>query len=116
MPTLECSGGMQPSGCKTDDGRLWFPTSKGLVVVNPKDIKKNLLPPTVLIEDFLVDGQSQQGTKSAGAPRDKGAPSGSNFEIPPGRHRFDFLYTGLSFTVPEKVRFRYRVEGLDPEW
>jgi len=56
MPTLECSGGFQPAGCKTADGRLWFPTSKGLVVVDPSDAKSNQLPPPVVIEDMQVDG------------------------------------------------------------
>jgi signal transduction histidine kinase len=36
--------------------------------------------------------------------------------IPPGRKRFEFRYTGLSFTVPEKVRFQYRLEGLETDW
>jgi ligand-binding sensor domain-containing protein/signal transduction histidine kinase len=111
MPT-ECSGGMEPSGCRTRDGRFWIPTSQGLVVIDPTDIKKNLLPPPVLVEDFLVDGESQFSPPKPG--RDTG--KNGHFEIPPGRHRFDFHYTGLSFTVPEKVRFRYRVEGLDPDW
>jgi ligand-binding sensor domain-containing protein/signal transduction histidine kinase len=114
MQTLDCSGGMQPAGCRTDDGRLWFPTSKGLVVVNPKtkDIKKNSLPPPVIVEDLLVDGKSQ-------FTRDKSnlnATESAYVEIPPGRHSFEFHYTGLSFTVPEKVRFKYRVEALDPDW
>ena len=59
MPTLECSGGMQPSGCKTADGRLWFPTSKGLVVFNPNDVKANLMPPSVIIEELRVDDKIQ---------------------------------------------------------
>jgi signal transduction histidine kinase/ligand-binding sensor domain-containing protein len=138
MPTLECMGGMQPSGCKTADGRLWFPTSKGLVVLDPKDLKKNLLPPPVFIEEFRVDDKLQTLTarnqhdggfvapkqspaglvalksgEGGSGVRDGGAP---HLEIPPGRHRFEFYYTGLSFTVPEKVRFRYRLQGLDPDW
>src|SRR5580692_6841793 len=36
--------------------------------------------------------------------------------IPPGGHRIELRYTGLSFNAPERIRFRYRLEGLDPDW
>jgi ligand-binding sensor domain-containing protein/signal transduction histidine kinase len=110
MPTLECSGGMYPAGCKTSDGRLWFPTSRGLVAVDPTEIKKNLLPPRALIEDFLVDGKSQTEAGSAVLP------AGRRIEVAPGKHRFEFRYTGLSFTDPEKVQFKSFLEGLDSRW
>ena len=58
LPTLECSGGFQPAGCKTPDGRLWFPTSKGLVVWTPMNVNINLLPPPVVIEDLVSSGRS----------------------------------------------------------
>ena len=135
MPTLECRGGMQPSGCRTADGRLWFPTSKGLVVLDPKDVKKNLVAPRVVVEEFYVDGKLQaaqvrshrgdhdQERKAPAQPGETPSspaaivPAGAAYlTVPPGRHRFDIFYTGLSFTVPEKVRFRYRLEGLDRDW
>jgi len=106
LPTDECSGGLQPAGCRTADGRLWFPTSRGLVAVDPGDVQKNQLPPPVLVEEVLVDGH-RLVENQAGAPP---------VRIPPGRHRFEFHYTGLSFIVPEKVRFKYRLEGLEPDW
>jgi signal transduction histidine kinase len=113
METPECSGGMQPSGCRTADGRLWFPTTKGLVVLDTKEVKTNSLPPPVLVEEFRVDDKAWN-TENPIA-RNAGS-SADFFSIPPGRHRFDFYYTGLSFTVPSKVRFRYRLEGLDRDW
>jgi signal transduction histidine kinase len=106
LPTVECSGGLQPAGCRTADGRLWFPTTKGLVAVNPTDVKRNQLPPPVVIEEVLVDGE----------PMIAGGANGSPLRIPPGQQQFEFQYTGLSFTVPEKVRFKYRLEGLEPRW
>ncbi len=106
MPTLECSGGLQPAGCKTADGRLWFPTSKGLVVVDPNYAKANQLPPPVIIEKMLVDGHAVTDRLNGGSP----------LRIPPGRQRFEFRYTALTFVAPEKVRFQYRLEGLEPEW
>ena len=42
MTSLECSGGLQPAVCQTPDGRIWFPTSKGLVVVNPNEPRPTL--------------------------------------------------------------------------
>lgn len=106
MPTLECSGGLQPAGCRTADGRLWFTTTKGLVAVNPAEVKRNPLPPPVVIEAMLVDGQ----------PAIWGGTNRAPLRIPPGRHQFEFQYTGLSFTAPEKVRFRRRLEGLEMRW
>src|SRR5882724_4500155 len=110
LSTLECSGGFEPSGCATPDGRLWFPTSKGLAVVNPADVKNNPLPPPIAIEEIIVDGQpasmSEAGTKA----------STFRLQIPPGKQRIEFRYTGLSLVAPHKVRFRYRLEGLEPDW
>jgi signal transduction histidine kinase/ligand-binding sensor domain-containing protein len=106
MPTLECSGGLQPPGCKTADGRLWFPTSKGLVVVDPDDAKANQLPPPVLIEKMLVEGNPVDLTTNRGSP----------LVIRPGQQRFDFQYTALSFVAPEKIRFHTRLVGSEPEW
>jgi signal transduction histidine kinase/ligand-binding sensor domain-containing protein len=105
MPTIECSEGLQPAGCKTADGRLWFPTSKGLLAVNPLDVETNPLPPPVQIEAMLVDDQ----------PVDM-QPNGAPIKVPPGRHRFEFQYTGLSFVDPEKVHFKYRLNGFETEW
>jgi signal transduction histidine kinase/ligand-binding sensor domain-containing protein len=106
LPTLECSGGFQPAGARTSDGRLWFPTTKGLVAVNPTEVKRNQLPPPVIIEEVLVDGR----------PITANHPEQPPLRISPGRQQFEFQYTGLSFTVPEKVRFKYRLEGLETKW
>jgi signal transduction histidine kinase/ligand-binding sensor domain-containing protein len=105
MPTIECSEGLQPAGCKTSDGCLWFSTSKGLVEVNPLNVETNFLPPPVQIEAMRVDDQPVT-IETAGKP----------IKISPGWHRFEFQYTGLSFVDPEKVRFRYRLNGFEKEW
>lgn len=106
MPTLECSGGFQPASCWTADGRLWFSTSKGPVGIDPNNIKVNQLPPPVFIEKMLVDGQPVTALDRAGG----------SLRIPPGRRRFEFRYAGLSFVAPEKVSFKYRLQGLEHEW
>ena len=105
MPTLECTGGFQPAGCKTADGRLWFPTTKGLVMLDPADAKVNQLPPPVVIESAWIEG------RPVTLPREEGV-----LEVPPGQQRFEFHYTALTFVAPEKVRFRYRLRGLETAW
>ena len=106
LPSLECSGGFQPSACRTDDGCLWFPTSKGLVGIDPDGVRTNHLPPPVVIEEVRVDEQP------VALPVDPAQP----LVIAPGRHRLEFNYSGLSFVAPEKVRFKYRLESLDQDW
>jgi signal transduction histidine kinase len=101
MPTLETSGG----GCKSADGKLWFPTCRGLVAIDPQSAKPNRLAPPVLIEGLLVDNKPLADLASP-----------SRLKIPPGRHRFEFQYTGLSFDAPEKVRFKHRLDQLDADW
>jgi signal transduction histidine kinase/ligand-binding sensor domain-containing protein len=124
MPTLLCSGGLQPSGCRTADGRLWFSTSKGLAIVDPHNVHTNQLPPPVVIEEFRVDDvvlnltmdTDRGGARHPGPLDSPRARSKTDLKIPPGRHRFEFQYTALSFVAPEKVQFKHRLERLDTDW
>ena len=106
LPTLECSTGFQPAGCKTRDGRLWFPTGKGLVAVDPKDIHVNSRPPPVVVEEVRVDGRAFATRATTEEP----------LRIAPGQHRIEIDYTALSFVAPEKVRFQYQLSGLETNW
>jgi len=119
LPALECPGGFQPAGCRTADGRLWFPTIKGLVSVDPSNIPTNPVVPPVLIEEISVDGQSVVNKSADG--RSMALPFSevrrtSALQINPGRHRFDFRYTAVNLTAPERVRFRTRLDGLEKDW
>jgi len=105
LPTLECSEGLQSAGGKSADGRLWFPTAKGLVVVDPAGVETNTLPPSVRIEEMRLDDKKIADGETLGAVK-----------IPPGRHRIEFQYTALSFVAPEKVRFKYRLNNFETEW
>ncbi len=105
LPTLECSEGLQSAGGKTADGRLWFPTAKGLVAVDPAGVKMNPLPPPVRIEAMRVDDKTFADSYDVGP-----------LKIPPGRHHIEFEYTGLSFVAPEKVRFKCRLNNFENEW
>ena len=122
LPTLECSEGLQSAGGKTADGRLWFPTAKGLVVVDPASARINPLPPPVRIEEMRMDDKRIQNEDGGWKIEDgTRTPSSilhppSSLAIPPGRHRIEFEYTGLSLVAPEKVRFKCRLKNFETEW
>jgi hypothetical protein len=104
LPAAECTGGSQPACWRSEDGRLWFATAKGAVWVDPTDVRFNALPPPVVIEEVAVDGQSL-------------TPLGTNrVQVPAGRHYLDFKFTAPSLTSPDKVRFKWRLAGLEKEW
>lgn len=92
----------QPAGWRTSDGRLWFTTTKGIVVVDPRHISRNDMVPPVIVEDVVVN--------------DRSMPFGNDLQIPPGKHRIEFHYTALSMLVPDRVRFKYLLEGYDHDW
>jgi len=113
LPSLECEGGFQPSGYRSHDGRLWFPTIKGLVVVNPERGSRNSLPPTVVIEDVIANGTPNSETRESGKAS---VGLSGNTSIPPGNQRIEFQFTALSFSAPTGVHFKYRLEGLEKDW
>ena len=109
LPTRECSAGSQPAACRTRDGRLWFPTTKGLVSVNPAQLHPNRQPPVVMIESVLVEGREQKTNRI-------GSAWNQSILVPPGYERLEIHYTGLNFTAPNGVRFKYRLEGHETAW
>ena len=98
-----------PSAWRSRDGHLWFATPKGLVEVDPAHFPINAVPPPVALERFAVDDVAQPLFSSK---------SGAGFfaRIPAGHVHFQFDYAGLSFTAPQKVRYRYMLEGFDRGW
>ena len=117
LPALECSGGYQPAEWHGRDGRLWFTTVKGAVSVAPEKIQSNLLPPPVVIEEVSADGQSLEiSPKAKEKPRAIYDREKKFLEVPPGKHQFEFRYTGLSLVSSDRVHFRYRLEGADADW
>jgi len=105
LPGNECSGG----GFRARDGRLWFPTLTGIAVVDPRHLTPDPPPPTVLVEEVYVSGQRVYGRREV--------PDGTRalLEVPPGTSSLEFVYTALSFTAPDRLRFRYQLLGLDDE-
>jgi len=123
LESLETAEGLMPGSCRTADGRLWFPTSKGPAVVDPASVRTNPLAPPVVIEEMLVDGVPASNlhvTNSATADRRTQHATRNTqhlpLRIPPGKQRFEFRFTALSFVAPDRVRFKYRLEGLEADW
>jgi signal transduction histidine kinase/ligand-binding sensor domain-containing protein len=112
MMAEECAGGFSPAGLKTSLGLLWFPTLKGIAVIDPRPEAGARSGPAVVLEDVLVDGVSAMGP-AVGIQEGEPAPL---LRIAPGKHTIEFNYTSISFRAPERVRFRYQLEGLDTDW
>ena len=102
MMTRECSGGGDPAGWRGSDGKLWFPTIKGVAMIDPGRMKTNAQAPPVVIEQIRVNDQP--------------ITLNDRIELPPGTTRLDLYYTAPSFVAPEKVRFKYKLEGFDKDW
>ena len=103
MRTSEASPpASQPAAWRGRDGRLWFTTQKGIVVVDPVHLAYNRLIPPVVIEEVVANGETFT--------------PGQGVTIPPGKDRIEFYYTSLSLSIPARVQFRYKLEGYDPEW
>ena len=115
LPALECSSGFQPSCWRSTDGRLWFSTANGVASVDPLKTVPNRIPPTVIIEEMLVDGRLIDVPPRIGAPLEA-AKSASPVRVLPGRHYVQFRFTGLNFAAPDGVRFRVKLEGGDEKW
>lgn len=102
MRSGEANGGTQSSGWKSRDGRIWFPTLKGVIVIDPNHSSLNQHVPPVVIEQVLVDG--------------KPIAIDEKVALPEGSEKLEFHYTALSFIAPDKVKFKYLLEGFDKNW
>jgi len=98
----ESSGGGHPSIWHAKDGSLWFATLKGIAVVRGPHPRLNRVPPDIVIESVSIDDRTLDPAQLT--------------SIPPGHSRLSFEYAGLSFAAPQKVHFRYRLEGFDHNW
>lgn len=103
MESIECNGGNHPSAIKSKDGRLWFPTMSGVVVIDPSNLYRQQDPLKVYIQKTVVDGVEL---------------STNRFQsLEPGNKRkIEFHYTAINFSTPENVLFKYRLEDYDDEW
>ncbi len=103
----ECYGGNHPSGWKDRNGRIWFPSMSGAAMIDPGRAATSQAPPAVLIEEIIAD--------------DRVIPAAAKYEqaaikLAPGTRRVSIRFTAINLSRPEKVRFKYKLEGFDSDW
>ena len=97
-PSYPIGGG----GYRTSDGRLWFTTARGLAVLDPRALQQAGPEPLVHLVEMTADG----------LPVDLGRAA----RLAPGSQRIQIRYTAIHLSAPERVRYSYKLEGLDAEW
>lgn len=102
MKSSECSGEGQPAGWHSADGTLWFPTVKGVVIIDPNRIVTNNLPPQVYLDRIEADKALVDFS--------------SRVELAASVGELNVNYTATSLLAPENVRFKYKLDGLDEDW
>jgi signal transduction histidine kinase/ligand-binding sensor domain-containing protein len=106
--TFDAVDGVRPSvtpfaaSARSRDGALWFANSLSLQVFDPERLARNAIPPPVHIEQVVAD-RTTYAAHSA-------------LRLPPLTRDLQIDYVGLSFVAPQKVRFRYRLDGRDDAW
>jgi signal transduction histidine kinase/ligand-binding sensor domain-containing protein len=100
MKNREGNGGGQPAGWQSADGRLWFPTLEGVVVVDTNEPLPQ--PPSVLIEDARADDRALDLHRQT--------------RVGPGVGKFEFTYTAFAYGNPSSLRFKVMLEGYDQDW
>ncbi len=101
MKSPECNGGFQPAALQDHDGKLWFPTTKGLAVVDPGSLRARLAP-AALLERVVVNQKDVVLDRAIAAS--------------PGKGQLEFQFTAPTYVAPQKVEFRYMLKGFDKDW
>ncbi|HEY9403571.1 MAG TPA: two-component regulator propeller domain-containing protein, partial [Pyrinomonadaceae bacterium] len=94
-----------PQVTKSADGKLWFAGADGVGVIDPEYLRVNKIPPPVHVEQITADGKTYDATTADGRLR-----------LPPLIRDLQIDYTALSLVAPEKILFRYKLEGRDADW
>ena len=102
VQVVECKPGVQPAVWRMRDGSVAFSTIRGLLLVDPAQTAWKAPPPRAVVEQVAINGHEQ----TAKVP----------LVLPPGKANLEFIYSGLDFRAPERVAFRYRLEGFSPGW
>ncbi len=97
-----------PPVAKSTNGKLWFLGGEGASVVDPHHLAFNKIPPPVHIEQIVADHKSYWQNLPGQAA--------SHLRLPPRVRDLTIDYTALSLAAPEKVHFKYKLEGQDSDW
>jgi signal transduction histidine kinase/DNA-binding response OmpR family regulator/streptogramin lyase len=104
MRNREANGGVQPAGARGLDGRLWFPTQDGVVVVDPKTLQnRDSVAPPVIVEQVIAGDSTLLPARGA-------------VTLSAAQRDVRIEFTALTFLEPRNVRFRYRLNGYDRDW
>lgn len=120
-------GGYGPRVTKTPDGKIWFITYDGVSVIDPRHLPFNKIPPPVHIEQIIadrktyavaLDGIGEGPASLRGSGQAEGGPykGKEQLSLPALTRDLRIDYTALSLVVPEKVLFKYKLEGWDQDW
>ena len=101
LDTNQMRGGVQPAGVVTTAGEVWLPGTKGAVIIVPNEPDRPTRLP-VVIEQAVASGPP--------------IPFPTALELAPGESKLEIQYTSLRLAAPERLRFRYRMEGFEPDW
>lgn len=102
LPGLAQQDSYEPTAIEGSDGRLWFITNHGIAWIDPAHLIRNALPPPVTIRSVTANGMQ--------------LPSSADLTLPPRVANLQIDFTALSLSIPERVRFRYMLQGVDKNW
>ncbi len=100
--TRGVNGQQRPLMTKSPDGKIWIAPPDGVGFIDPRNIAFNKLPPPVHIEQITADGKLYD--------------SSNGVSLPARIRDLTIRYTALSLAAPEKVHFRFKLEGQDQDW
>lgn len=120
LPSLQATFGDSPGVLRSRDGRIWIPMRTALAVADPQKLRQESRPPAALLQRVVVDEHpvaaypgvlrtSGQDVLNLGA-------NDGHLRLQPRHRRVEFQFSAFSFSAPENIQFRYRLEGFDEEW
>lgn len=104
LPGLSGERLPEPSVVEAPDGRLWFATTQGIARLDPAALEsnRNRLPPPVIVSGIISNGKTHADS--------------NGLRLPARTENLEIVYTALSLAIPERVLFRYKLEGVDEDW
>jgi ligand-binding sensor domain-containing protein/signal transduction histidine kinase len=102
LTTTEATGGGQHDLALTGDGKLWLATPKGLAVFDLRRLQITTTKPSTYLKDVTIGRNTQR--------------AGPQVVLPPGTNHFEIAFAAVEISSPEKIRFQYRLDGVDSEW
>jgi signal transduction histidine kinase/ligand-binding sensor domain-containing protein len=104
LRSAQCAPGfpLPGGGVRSSDGRLWFPTSRGVAVFDPNARRHAMPAPAIHLVDVTADGRTVDLSHPA--------------KLAPGSERIRFQYTAIHLSAPDRIEYWRKLEGFDPDW